>query len=647
VTSTLALAIVVDASVALGLALLVCRALQHRPAALRHWVLAASLAVAAAAPLLEIALPQLELPLLPGPAPVTSGGSALSSEPAPMATPAPVPAQAPARIGWIPMLAFIWAVGCGLLLVSLLTGIARLMWMTRRCRPVRSTVWRERADALSAQYGLRRPVEIVESRDRALLVTWGLMRPRIIVPAAAAVWSAERIDVVLAHELAHIVRCDWALQVGAEALRAVHWFNPLMWIACRQLRDESEHACDDFVLRRGVDAAHYATHLLAIARHVLTAGGGWASAPAVAHASTLERRIGAMLNPSSNRKPVTRRARLAALTVTVAMAVPVAAATLTERIEETLFVPAARQDIALEPAPPAITRVPIVQAPVARRAAPRVAPATPAADAQDTVTISAVVLADGAARVAPAQQKPASVSGTVRDSQGGVMPGVRVELNDASGTLTWTVTDSNGQFIFRNVGPGKYQFTARLAGFSTATDTLDLAAGQDLLHNRTLAIGRLAETIVVTCRPAGAALRRGETVPALSLARHSTATRLFPTVRDVGHAQAAFAAQGLPVRVGGQIMAPRQVKKVNPRCPAVTPGAGLVVILEGAIGADGLVKDVKVLRPQPADDKQTGYVQAAVEAVRQWEYTPTRLNNVPVPVIMTVTVSFVVSASPN
>jgi len=56
---------------------------------------------------------------------------------------------------------------------------------------------------------------------------------------------------------------------------------------------------------------------------------------------------------------------------------------------------------------------------------------------------------------------------------------------------------------------------------------------------------------------------------------------------------------------------------------------------------------VKVLRPNPADDKQTGYVQAAVDAVRQWEYTPTRLNNVPVPVIMTVTVSFVVSAGPN
>ena len=59
-----------------------------------------------------------------------------------------------------------------------------------------------------------------------------------------------------------------------------------------------------------------------------------------------------------------------------------------------------------------------------------------------------------------------------------------------------------------------------------------------------------------------------------------------------------------------------------------------VVILEATIGADGKVKDVRVLRSIPLLD------QAAIDAVRQWEYTPTLLNNVPVPVIMTVTVQF-------
>jgi protein TonB len=91
-----------------------------------------------------------------------------------------------------------------------------------------------------------------------------------------------------------------------------------------------------------------------------------------------------------------------------------------------------------------------------------------------------------------------------------------------------------------------------------------------------------------------------------------------------------------PVRVGGQIKAPTQVRKVNPTYPSIAQSARVqgVVILEATIGIDGKVKDVKVLRSIPLLD------QAAIDAVRQWEYTPTLLNNVPVPVIMTVTVQF-------
>jgi protein TonB len=91
-----------------------------------------------------------------------------------------------------------------------------------------------------------------------------------------------------------------------------------------------------------------------------------------------------------------------------------------------------------------------------------------------------------------------------------------------------------------------------------------------------------------------------------------------------------------PVRVGGQIRAPTQIKKVQPTYPQIAQSARVsgVVILEATIGVDGKVKDVKVLRSIPLLD------QAAIDAVRQWEYTPTMLNNVPTPVIMTVTVTF-------
>lgn len=91
-----------------------------------------------------------------------------------------------------------------------------------------------------------------------------------------------------------------------------------------------------------------------------------------------------------------------------------------------------------------------------------------------------------------------------------------------------------------------------------------------------------------------------------------------------------------PVRVGGQIKAPIQIRKVQPIYPAEAQAAKVqgIVILEATIGSDGRVTDAKVLRSVPLLD------QAAVDAVRQWEYTPTLMNCMPVPVIMTVTVTF-------
>src|SRR5205085_5042671 len=91
-----------------------------------------------------------------------------------------------------------------------------------------------------------------------------------------------------------------------------------------------------------------------------------------------------------------------------------------------------------------------------------------------------------------------------------------------------------------------------------------------------------------------------------------------------------------PVRVGGNIRAPNKVKDVKPVYPPIAQSARVqgVVIIEATIGPDGRVKDAKVLRSIPLLD------QAALDAVKQWVYSPTLLNGVPVPVIMTVTVNF-------
>ena len=56
----------------------------------------------------------------------------------------------------------------------------------------------------------------------------------VVIPATAATWPAERVRAVLSHELAHVRRRDWSIQVLAEPFRCVYWFNPLVWIACRR-----------------------------------------------------------------------------------------------------------------------------------------------------------------------------------------------------------------------------------------------------------------------------------------------------------------------------------------------------------------------------------------------------------------------------
>ena len=94
-----------------------------------------------------------------------------------------------------------------------------------------------------------------------------------------------------------------------------------------------------------------------------------------------------------------------------------------------------------------------------------------------------------------------------------------------------------------------------------------------------------------------------------------------------------------PSGSGGQIKEPKKLKNVAPVYPDIAKQARVqgVVILECTISPQGKVTDVKVLRGIPLLDA------AAIEAVKQWVYTPTLLNGVPVPVIMTVTVNFKLS----
>ena len=106
--------------------------------------------------------------------------------------------------------------------------------------------------------------------------------------------------------------------------------------------------------------------------------------------------------------------------------------------------------------------------------------------------------------------------------------------------------------------------------------------------------------------------------------------------KAIAAAEAREKAKAAAVRVGGRIKPPIKMNDVAPVYPEIARNAGVTgaVIVEATIGPDGKVIDAKVLRSVPLLD------QAALDAVRQWEYAPTLLNGVPVPVVMTVTINF-------
>lgn len=95
-------------------------------------------------------------------------------------------------------------------------------------------------------------------------------------------------------------------------------------------------------------------------------------------------------------------------------------------------------------------------------------------------------------------------------------------------------------------------------------------------------------------------------------------------------------AKPAPVRIGGQIKAPALISRVDPIYPAIAQAAQVegIVILEATVGETGQVESVKVLRSAGLLDA------AAVEAVKQWRYSPLRLNDRPTSFVLTVTVQF-------
>jgi TonB family protein len=435
----------------------------------------------------------------------------------------------------------VWALGALFVVMKLLRGLARLAWVSAQSKLVLDDDWAQIVLRFRKSLHIVRPVQLLQCADASSMpLTWGMVRPCVMLPAGATEWPADRRQAVLSHELAHIARHDWFVQLCAELARGFYWFHPLVWFAGASLRSESECACDDSVLNSGMDASDYANQLLDLARTLKNAHHGWSTALAIARPSNLERRFIAMLNPTLNRGGISRRTGLLLKAAALCLLLPLAALGL------------------------------------------------------------------------PGQNLSGKFTGAIFDISDATVPNATIVMtNHKANTVDMTVSDAEGNFVFKALPAGEYEMKVLKPGFAAyRAPQVVLESDHDLTVNAKLQMGDVTETVDVKAE--------GPAKPAAP--------------------ETLEKQKAMRIRIGGNVEAAKLVTKVQPIYPASAKerGAQGSVLLHAIVSKDGRPLSMQVLNSQIDPE----LARAAVEAVSQWRYQPTLLNGEPVEIDTTIAVNF-------
>ena len=321
-----AIDLLVRVSLLLGTAFLAALVLHRRSASVRHLVWSASLGgslvlavVVPWSPRMDVTLKWWRVARPPAvvtaPALATTRDGLEGSEPAPMQTVVNDDAERTGRSittmrdRTVPSWLTLWLTGTTLVLLWGVWGRIGLARIVRRARRVIDGPWVRAVKETTSSLGVRRPVTVFVSTEVGAPMTWGARQPVLVVPVESEAWTNDLRRAVAAHELAHVARNDYAMQLMALVACAVYWFHPLAWMVARRMKLAAEKACDDHVLMLGTTGEEYASHLIGIARSARSLRLAGAVAIGMARSSTLEGRIMAVLDSTRLRGAPTPRGR--------------------------------------------------------------------------------------------------------------------------------------------------------------------------------------------------------------------------------------------------------------------------------------------------------------------------------------------------
>jgi beta-lactamase regulating signal transducer with metallopeptidase domain/thiol-disulfide isomerase/thioredoxin/uncharacterized GH25 family protein len=222
-------------------------------------------------------------------------------------------------VSWSALLVGIWALGVAMQLAWLVRCVRRARRLVSAGMAVDDLrILQIQAD-LERQLSLSYRVRLLKLATACTPVAVGVCRPSILLPANCVDWPAEKLQMVLSHELAHVERRDVLWQLAARTAASVYWFHPLTWLALRRMRQERERACDDRVLLAGVPPVDYAAGLAEFAAGLAGRPLPLVGSLGMAEQFPLEDRLRSILDASVARNPASARARRMLLAATTCL----------------------------------------------------------------------------------------------------------------------------------------------------------------------------------------------------------------------------------------------------------------------------------------------------------------------------------------
>jgi len=338
-TTAMLLGLAWKSAVVAALTLGLLRLARWRSAGERSMIAHAGLMALLALPAAILLLPQWAplpaawslAPAAPATEILATGGSAI--DPAPATTSVPVAANAagstPIAFSWSDLAPFLYLVPLALLFGVMAVAVVRLFAMRGRAEILVERSWLSALAEAQRRMGFKHGTALLVSHELRSPISWGVLRPTIVLSPKAVAASGEA-EAIIAHELAHVARLDWAKLLGARVACAVFWFNPLVWMLARESHQLREEAADDAVLMADINGPDYATLLVGAARH--DNQGALLAAHGVAPGKdSLKRRITRVLDGSLKRGPASASWMLMSLVVLAGITMPLAAFSATAK----------------------------------------------------------------------------------------------------------------------------------------------------------------------------------------------------------------------------------------------------------------------------------------------------------------------------